>query len=324
MWLAKYVLRTMRPSAHGHGFFFADTPAIVTVEHLHQKGWRKGPPPQRHTAISNLTYRVKCPLACKPYLQCLAVLAELLSKGLHFLESGKPAAYYKLLLVAEKPALVPLLDTAKEYKALEQGVGEITRGAPTEYNGALENGDEALVTLAVPLVEPSVDDTVTRTKQCEKTDSLPPEESAFYCFLPDRRSAGSKGLSTTGAVDESIARTSKRLRADSSARKHGEAPVHTKEKSKKQKQKQGRGKVTDVGEVEGCTLQLEEWGSVGDPDYYKRFIVTCPFHGSKDGPCEKKGILGHVRRNVWERRSPRRFWVRGCVWACKNTAKVST
>ena len=218
-------------------FFAPYTPAIVTVEHIHQKGWQKGSPPQRHTAISNLTYRVKCPLARKPYLQCLAVLPELLSKGLNSLESGKPTVYYKLLLQADKPDLVPLLDTAKQYKALEQGVEEITWGATTKQNGALENAEEALVAIPVSVLEPSGEDTLTRTDLCEKTSSLPHEESAFYCYLPDRRTDGSKGPSTTGGLDESIARTSKRLRADSSAWKHGKAPVDTKDNSKEEETK---------------------------------------------------------------------------------------
>ena len=123
------------------------------------------------------------------------------------------------------------------------------------------------------------------------------------------------GSSTTGGLGESIARTSKRLRADSSARKHGKAPVDTKDtsKKKKKKQRQGRGKVTDVGQVEGCTLQLEEWGSIGDPDYYKRFIVTCPFHGDKDGPCEKKRNIGPRQTQCLGEVEPKAFlgaWLR--------------
>ena len=52
----------------------------------------------------------------------------------------------------------------------------------------------------------------------------------------------------------------------------------------------GEGHV--FGEVEGCALRLEQHGVQGARGSYRRLIVTCPLHGTKEKPCCKKRNTG--------------------------------
>jgi hypothetical protein len=59
-------------------FSSSDTPCVVILEKLVVDGWSVGPPLSEHTLSSPRIFHTKDHLASKPYLQCLAMLGNVL------------------------------------------------------------------------------------------------------------------------------------------------------------------------------------------------------------------------------------------------------
>ena len=122
---------------------------------------------------------------------------------------------------------------------------------------------------------------------------LPDDVSSFYCYLPDRRTEAELAVCRKPDAPETSARVPKRLRAEERVSLHDETQKcdDGARPSTKKRLKQ-KGKVTVIGEIEGVSLRWEEWGTFGERGYYIRYIVTCPFHGETNDPCEKKRNIG--------------------------------
>jgi len=97
----------------------------------------------------------------KHYFQCLLALEQLRIRGLGALPSGQSAWYYRAVLAAEVPAVVPRGLSVKGYRALVSGCGQdSTSGGRDRSAGAFPadgqaSGDdsdssEAIISVALP------------------------------------------------------------------------------------------------------------------------------------------------------------------------------
>ena len=94
----------------------SNCPVFVVLRALVSAGWRYGQPPDVHTAQSPKLFGSDKFVERKCYLQCLLAWDSLVRRGLQELVSKGPAAYYKCVLDAAKPAEVVVGLSAKEYE----------------------------------------------------------------------------------------------------------------------------------------------------------------------------------------------------------------
>ena len=118
---------------------------LALLDALAARGWRRGQPPQEHSADSAKVFAVTDPLKRKTYLRCLVGLEALREVGqLNALRSDQSASYYACVLAAEKPACVPIGADSIVYADLLRG-----KVAPSQIADA-ESDAEAVEAARAP------------------------------------------------------------------------------------------------------------------------------------------------------------------------------
>ena len=299
-----------------------DTPAIIVAEHLHRQGWKRGKTPQVHTAISPRLYMCKSILSQKAYLQCLAILDALFERGLPQLVTRKPMAYYKCLLSADNLASVPVFDTAQQYKALEHGEAHCVGTAienGDERESLVVHGDIAEYVPSLTFEEPPAPHAAASSSTRETTDN---EGTAFYIHGFQSHGAQESGLAPVEVATGGM---------DSEARTHGQDGPHglqvvsetadaADNSSLPRTKQRKRGHIVDAGELAGCSLKLEIWGSPEYRDHYKRYIAVCPFHSTETVKCWRKRNCGPGQTRLLGESEPKAFLG---AWLCRAPLSVT-
>ncbi|MCP4242708.1 MAG: hypothetical protein GY772_19300, partial [bacterium] len=96
-----------------------DVPTVVVLDHLVATGWtRSATPTPAHDRATEKKFFAPNLLRAKSFLQCLCALEQLLERGLTELPVAQPPLFYRCLLEAECPGVVPVGQTREVYLRL--------------------------------------------------------------------------------------------------------------------------------------------------------------------------------------------------------------
>ena len=218
----------------------------------------------------------------KPYYQCLLALEQLQDKGLEGLSSAQVPGYYRAVLDSGMPSSVALAKTDKFYAAIEDGT------AAAEASGSSGESHDSYKPRAVP---PPV-------FQCQK---IQVGKRAHVSARPQGAAAASLVQDLLGLQDDIQAKASSSSSSSrsSSCQSHrsGRNTAPRQEGSPSRRSNASADTRADrVSRERPCTLEgvpvvVDEHGTLGERDYYRRFCVKCTVasHGPK---CSKRRNTG--------------------------------
>ena len=102
-----------------------NTPTLALLDSLASDGWLRGVAPKVHNSASAKRFFVKDPVRERAYLQCLAGLPHFLGEfNMDGLRSDQRTSYYKALLCADRPSVVPLDASEPVYLSILKAAGQ--------------------------------------------------------------------------------------------------------------------------------------------------------------------------------------------------------